>query len=141
MRTLTLYSSCLFLAFSSLALGKQPNPSLDHSQTIDQSAEKSSSSKISPYMEKACQLIEKQRFKDLIAYLEREDVQKDPQIQTLLGDLHNDGKVFEQSYSKAAIWWERAALQGNAKAQAELADLYFYGRGVEQDNDKGMHWL
>jgi hypothetical protein len=94
-----------------------------------------------PYKEQVYQLMGQQRLKELLDYFEQEGVQKDPKVQTFIGILYNDGLIFEQSYSKAAIWWEKAALNGNAQAQSELAHLYFYGFGVKKSEEKGWLWL
>jgi TPR repeat protein len=109
------------------------------SQLIDEkmSAEK----KDSPYLKRAFKLISKHQVKDLILYLNRDEVQKDSGIQELMGSLYHEGQIVEKDYTKAALWWEKAAFQGDAKAQSHLADLYFCGRGVEKNNEKGMIWL
>lgn len=42
----------------------------------------------------------------------------------------------EQSYERAAEYYEAAARQGLADAQSNLGALYYNGDGVEQSNEK-----
>ena len=46
----------------------------------------------------------------------------------------------EQSYSKAAYWWEKAAEQGHRGAQFNLGICYSDGKGVEQSYSKAAYW-
>uniref|UniRef100_A0AC34F9Z3 MYND-type domain-containing protein n=1 Tax=Panagrolaimus sp. ES5 TaxID=591445 RepID=A0AC34F9Z3_9BILA len=48
---------------------------------------------------------------------------------------------FEQNYTKAANFYERAALQGETEAMYNLGLLYQEGNGVKQDFDISMKWL
>ena len=46
----------------------------------------------------------------------------------------------EQSYSKAAYWWEKAAKQGDSDAQCKIGVCYDEGKGVEQSYSKAAYW-
>lgn len=46
----------------------------------------------------------------------------------------------EQSYSKAAYWWEKAAEQGDSYAQYNIGVCYNEGEGVEQSYSKAAYW-
>ena len=46
----------------------------------------------------------------------------------------------EQSYSKAAYWYERAAEQGDSDAQCKIGFCYNEGKGVEQSYSKAIYW-
>ena len=47
----------------------------------------------------------------------------------------------EQSYSKAAYWWEKAAEQGNSSAQYNIGACYYNGDGVEKSKTKAIYWF
>lgn len=132
----------LFLAFSSLMLNKQfIQASLADDSLLNDLQGNMSTQELSPHVIKACQL-KKHSNEDFLAYLEIEEVQNDPQIQTLIGYLFFAGtNIFELSYSKAAVWFEKAAISGHAQAQSLLSVLYFNGKGVEKNEKKGMFWL
>lgn len=47
----------------------------------------------------------------------------------------------EQSYSKAAYWYERAAEQGHSNAQYNIGVCYYNGDGVEQSKTNAIYWF
>lgn len=135
MRYLTLCVYCLFIGFSSLGLGDSIEKS------TSKNIEKSSSQKISFHRKKARELLKEQKIDELKAYFKIEEVNKDPQIQTFIGNLYYEGTTFDQSYVQARDWWKKAAIQGYARAQTQLASLYFQGLGVKKNHENGMLWL
>ena len=62
------------------------------------------------------------------------------QAQVQLGLLYANGEEFEQSFSDAQLWWEKAAEQGAADAQFFLGKLYAMGAGVEKDQLEAKKW-
>jgi len=46
--------------------------------------------------------------------------------------MYNDGQGVDQSYERAAEYYEVAARQGHASAQNNLGTVYANGLGVEQ---------
>ena len=46
----------------------------------------------------------------------------------------------EQSYSKAAYWWEKAAEQGHGDAQFNIGVCYYEGNGIKQSYSKAIYW-
>ena len=119
-----------FVCFFAICLFSNRLVMSDHSANLRKSSDQVLP-KTNNHLEKVYQLIEKNQIQELKAYLEIEEVQNDPRIQTLIGDLYHDSK-YERDYSKAALWWQKAAAQGNSKAQAQLANLHFQGKGVER---------
>lgn len=64
----------------------------------------------------------------------------DPQGQTGLGRMYQEGQGVPQDYAEAANWYRRAAEQGNAEGQYNLAVLYRTGQGVAKDFAEAMKW-
>ena len=64
-----------------------------------------------------------------------------PEAQFNLALCYARGNGVEQSYSKAAYWYERAAMKGNDRAQFNLALSYYEGKGVEQSYSQAAYWL
>jgi len=64
----------------------------------------------------------------------------DPEAQTYMGYLYENGLGVDQNYGEAAKWYRRAADQGNAFAQGNLGYLYENGLGVPQDYGQAAHW-
>lgn len=84
----------LIFAFNSFAFGNCVKASLENLpknplQNIEKDLQ------ISPYMENALQMIEILRFKKLNVFHKLKEVQNDPQIQTLIGNFYQDGKVYQ----------------------------------------------
>lgn len=71
-----------------------------------------------------------------IALAERNDAYS----QALLGDRFYYGNGVEQSYQKAAVWFEKAAQQGEPMSQYNLAGCYETGRGVNKNKEKALDW-
>jgi len=65
----------------------------------------------------------------------------DDRAQLLLGTLHKEGDVLEQSYEKAVYWYTLAAEQGNAGAMMFLASLLMQGKGVTQNDAEASRLL
>ncbi len=55
--------------------------------------------------------------------------------------MYSEGNGVEQSYEKAAVYFQMAADQGHAAAQAQLGFLYIDGIGVEQSYEKAEKYL
>ncbi|MEL7022856.1 MAG: caspase family protein [Pseudomonadota bacterium] len=62
----------------------------------------------------------------------------DPEAQTTLGELFEQGMGLAPDYEVARFWYEKAAEQGYARALTNLGHLYEKGLGVDQD---GAHAL
>ncbi|WP_288264747.1 tetratricopeptide repeat protein [uncultured Dialister sp.] len=54
--------------------------------------------------------------------------------------MYENGRGVEQSYEKAAKWYQKAADQGDAVAQYNLGTMYKNGLGVEQSYKKAAKW-
>ena len=65
----------------------------------------------------------------------------DAEAQYNLAKCYYDGKEVEQSFEKAAEWFEKAAQQGYAKAQYFLGLCYDKGEGVEISKEKALYWF
>jgi len=59
--------------------------------------------------------------------------ENDPEAQTILGALYEDGFLVPKSNKKALAWYKRAAEQGFPVAQTNLAQMYEEGAGVPRD--------
>ena len=57
-----------------------------------------------------------------------------------LGVMFNDGQGVDQSYERAAEYYEVAARQGLSDAQFNLGSLYCNGQGVEESNETAREW-
>ena len=66
--------------------------------------------------------------------------QGDPDAQTNLGFMYEDGQGVLQDYAEAVKWYRLAADQGDASAQTNLGFMYEDGQGVLQDNIKAHMW-
>ena len=56
--------------------------------------------------------------------------------------MYHEGLGVDQSYERAAEYYEAAARQGYASAQNNLGNLYANGQGVEQSNGKARElWM
>ena len=64
----------------------------------------------------------------------------DPRAQFEVAAILTEGRVFEQDYAEAAVWYERSAAQGFAPAQYRLGNLYESGNGVEKDLEIAKLW-
>jgi hypothetical protein len=60
----------------------------------------------------------------------------DPEAQTYIGELYEQGLAGSPDYATAAKWYQRAAEQGHATAQVRLALLYERGLGLQKDSMK-----
>ena len=59
-----------------------------------------------------------------------------------IGFCYEEGEEinFQQSYDKAAYWYEKAAEKGNVDAQIRLGLFYQEGYSVEKDYEKAVYW-
>jgi len=57
-----------------------------------------------------------------------------PNAQTRIGVLYENGLGVEQDYKKALFWYQKAAAQLKGEPQFFLCTLYISGRGVEKDD-------
>jgi TPR repeat protein len=64
-----------------------------------------------------------------------------PQAQTRLGFLHEQGIGVPQNYHLAAMWYHRAAEQGEPRAQHQLGILLNKGFGVRTNFIESYKWL
>ncbi len=64
----------------------------------------------------------------------------DVRAQFEVGAIYGEGKLLEQDFEKAAIWFERAAANGFAPAALRLGGLYESGKGVEQNFEQAKLW-
>ena len=55
--------------------------------------------------------------------------------------MYKFGHGVEESYEKAAEWFQKAAKQGDYRAQNDLGEMYQYGFGVEQSDEKAREWF
>lgn len=62
----------------------------------------------------------------------------DPQAQTALGMMYEDGIGTALDTAAAARWYRRAAADGYLAAQNRLGILYYRGIGVPQDRQEGL---
>ena len=61
--------------------------------------------------------------------------------QSMLGQMYRTGKGVDQSYERAAEYYEAAARQGHDNAQYNLGLLYVRGQGVEQSSETARAWM
>ena len=59
--------------------------------------------------------------------------QGDPDAQTNLGFMYENGQGVLQDYAEAVKWYRLAAEQGDVVAQYNLGFMYEMGKGVPQD--------
>lgn len=59
----------------------------------------------------------------------------------LANHYFNGSDLFEQDFTKAFIWYEKAALNGDNDAQNSLGDCYYWGHGVQQDYKQAVYWF
>jgi localization factor PodJL len=64
----------------------------------------------------------------------------DARAQFEVAAILTEGRVVEQDYAEAAVWYERSAAQGFAPAQYRLGNLYESGNGVEKDLEVARLW-
>ncbi len=64
----------------------------------------------------------------------------DPQAQTTVGELFEQGLGVAPDPTTAATWYEKAAKQGDTRAMTSLGALYELGRGVPQDPARALFW-
>lgn len=80
--------------------------------------------------------------KELYSYYKERAEQGDSSAQFELGVIYLEGTDgVEQSYEKAAYWFEKAAKQDDVIAQYNLGIMYKTGKGVEQSYGKAVYWL
>ena len=77
---------------------------------------------------------------DINAIIEKAKTGNENAQYTLGGYYCFGSNGVEQSYSKAAYWWEKAAEQGHSDAQFNLGVCYSKGEGVEQSYSKAIYW-
>lgn len=63
----------------------------------------------------------------------------DPQAQTYVGEIYENGLGTRESYEKAAYWYQRAVDQGFARAKINLGYLHESGQGVDRDLIKALN--
>jgi TPR repeat protein len=59
--------------------------------------------------------------------------QNNPEAQTMLGKLYEQGTGVRRDPAKAAEWYKKGAEQGSVEAQTRIGILYKDGRGVKRD--------
>lgn len=64
----------------------------------------------------------------------------DPEAQTYVAQIYEQGLGVEPDYVLAAEWYRKAAEQGYARAQIGLGYLYEKGLGVSADLVEAMNW-
>jgi len=67
--------------------------------------------------------------------------QGDAHAQFNLGVMYHQGHGVDQSYERAAEYYEASARQGHSVAQCNLGLLYANGQGVEESIETGLAWL
>ncbi|MFK7859430.1 MAG: caspase family protein [Granulosicoccus sp.] len=65
--------------------------------------------------------------------------QGDPEAQTYVGEIHEQGRGTRQSHEIAARWYQLASNQNYSRAQINLGYLYESGLGVERDLTKALN--
>lgn len=65
--------------------------------------------------------------------------QGDPQAQTYVGEIYENGLGTRESFEQAASWYQRAANQGFSRAKINLGYLYESGLGVERDLPRALN--
>ena len=88
-------------------------------------------------------------FTGLVSAQETTDIKKtiekanagDVNAQLTLGILSFSENIsLEESYKKAAYWYNKAAEQGNPVAQYNIGAFYYKGLGVKQSDSKAFYW-
>lgn len=64
----------------------------------------------------------------------------DPIAQFEIAERYVEGKLIDQDFRQASIWYQRAAAKGLAPAQYRLGTLYEKGRGVPRDVISARTW-
>ena len=67
--------------------------------------------------------------------------QGQPQAQSNLGFMYQNGQGVARDPGQAVQWWRRAALGGNTSALFNLAVAYFNGDGVMADDIEAYKWV
>jgi len=65
----------------------------------------------------------------------------DPQAQSALGYMYEEGKGIRENFGQALIWYRKAAAQKEAQGQNNLGRMYEQGRGVSQDYVQAVAWF
>ena len=74
-------------------------------------------------------------------FLEQAARQGNPNAQSDLSGVYDEGAPSSEDLKKAAYWPEEAAKQGEASEQRNTAIYYFNGEGVARDFEKANAWL
>ena len=64
----------------------------------------------------------------------------DPDAQSILGTMYENGEGVAQDPAEAAKWYRKAADQGHSDAQLNLGVLYENGEGVPKDEVQAAKW-
>jgi len=64
----------------------------------------------------------------------------DPEAQTMVGEIFEQGLGGEPNYEAALIWYRKAAEQGYTRAQFNLGTLYEQGKGVPKNKLEALNW-
>ncbi|MEM6707757.1 MAG: caspase family protein [Pseudomonadota bacterium] len=62
----------------------------------------------------------------------------DPEAQTTLGEIFEQGIAGQTDPTTAARWYQKAAAQGSTRAMIALGNLYERGTGVPQDTEAAL---
>jgi uncharacterized protein len=65
----------------------------------------------------------------------------DPEAQSALGYMYEEGKGVRVDFGQALIWYRKAAAQEEAQGQNNLGRMYEQGRGVSQDYVQAVAWF
>jgi len=69
---------------------------------------------------------------------QKEEDNKKPEAQWLIGYCYQEGLKFEKNINYAINLYEKAAAQGCAMAINSLGECYYYGKGVNKDKIKAI---
>jgi TPR repeat protein len=92
-------------------------------------------------LERGIALYQSSKFKAAFEILEPIAEAGNPNAQTILGVMYDDGEGVAQDPEKAALWYRKAAEQGHPSAQVNLGRLKWEGRGTPQSYESATYWF
>ena len=121
--------------------GQNPSGTTDTEKSAPPSATQKPASEtpVSP-AEEGIRLYQKRQYAKALPYLMAPDAQKDPLVQTALGNMFSMGLGVDADPGKAFDWYRKAAKQGHPVAQLYTAYSWEKGFGTAKNSREAFKW-